>query len=523
MKKKGMLIFMGVISVVLIAGFAFTQIQWDNKDQDKTSVEPETTVPQETTESEEDRLQREKAEAEAEAERLAEEERLKAEAEAEAKRKAEEERLKLIKENTVYVAKRGADLLESTGSESVVIERLPERQSLYVDSSVASETGETTHYAVKQTIDSEKVMGYVAVDSVYEKLSDFISKPISDVDYEAFEKHSEYPENPKREVKGIYVTGHSASGERLDQLLALIDETELNAMVIDVKDDNGYLLFHSEVAEKYNPKANEKVYIKDMESFVKKLKEHDVYLIARIVTFKSPIYARSNPDRAIVYKASQGLYSDRDGLIWASPHDRELWAYNTGVAKEAAAYGFDEIQFDYVRYPAIANPSQMDYRNTEEESHTATIQKFLKYAYGELSPSHVYIAADVFGWTATALDDVGIGQHWEAISNVVDYTCPMMYPSHYGPNNFGLSVPDAYPYETIDRSIKDAIERNANLETPGMLRPWIQDFTAKWVKGYIRYGAAEVRAQIEALEANGINEYLVWNAGNSYSKNAYIE
>jgi len=145
----------------------------------------------------------------------------------------------------------------------------------------------------------------------------------------------------------------------------------------------------------------------------------------------------------------------------------------------------------------------------------------LKYANERLKETNVVISADVFGWAASATDDVGIGQHWEAVSNVVDVVSPMMYPSHYGPGNFGLSVPDAFPYETIERSIIAALNRNANLETPGKLRPWIQDFTATWVEGHIRYGSKEVRAQIDALKANGIDEYLVWNAGNYYSKGTF--
>lgn len=525
MKKKTVLLaLIGILALVAV-GFTVTQLLAD----DEYVVDDEAILTQEeeaSTESESERQAREAAEAQAAAEaeeKRLEEERLKEEAEAEAKRKAEEERARLIAENTVYVGKKGADLMDTADEAGQIVKTFESRTPLYVEDKVVSDTGETTHLAVKTSIDAVEILGYVSPESVVSKLSDFIAKPIDDVDYEAFERHEAYASNPKQEVRGVYVTGHSASGDRLDELIELIGETELNAMVIDVKDDNGYLLFASETAESYNPKANEKVYIKDMDAFINRLKAENIYLIARIVTFKSPIYARNNKDRAIVYKDSQSLYSDADGLIWASPHDRDLWAYNVGVAKEAALAGFDEIQFDYVRYPAISKKSRMDYRNTEDESHTATIQKFLKYAYTELSPYEVYVAADVFGWTATALDDVGIGQHWEAISNVVDYMCPMMYPSHYGPNIFGLSVPDAYPYETIDGSIKDAIERNSNLQTPGLLRPWIQDFTARWVKGYIPYGTKEVKAQIEALKANGINEYLVWNAGNRYSKNAYID
>jgi hypothetical protein len=200
-----------------------------------------------------------------------------------------------------------------------------------------------------------------------------------------------------------------------------------------------------------------------------------------------------------------------------------LWDYNVTVAEEAARLGFNEIQFDYVRFPASNGgklDASLDYRNPEGETKSEAIQKFLVYAHERLSPLGVYVAADVFGWAASSTDDVGIGQHWEAVSNVVDYLCAMMYPSHYGPGNYGYAVPDAAPYGVIDKGIKDSMARNQNIETPGALRPWIQDFTATWVKGHIRYGAAELRAQIDALKANGVEEYLLWNAGNSYTGSA---
>lgn len=518
MKKKGLMITIAGILIVVMAGFTFNQLRTTTKDE----TNPEAI---------ESTLNKEEQEANAEQERIdaekEREEQLRLEAEKKAEEEAEavalEKRLADIEENSYFIGKSGAKVWNSPAEDAVETDVLREKTPIYVSDYLKNETGEIIKMEIKSDIDSEVIIGYIDSDGVLKSLSDFIIRPIEDVDYGAIQKNGSFESNPKIDVKGVYVTGHSARGERLQELYDLIDETELNAMVIDVKDDNGYLLFYSESAEKFNPEANNHVYIDDMESFVKDMKDRGIYLIARIVTFKSPIYAKANTDRAIVYKDSKSLYSDADGLIWASPHDRILWEYNVGIAIEAAKHGFNEIQFDYVRYPAIGNKSKMDYRNEKEESHTATIQSFLKYAYSELSPHEVYVAADVFGWTASALDDVGIGQQWEGISNVVDYMCPMMYPSHYGPNNFGLSVPDAFPYETIDRSLKDAFKRDSNLETPGMIRPWIQDFTAPWVDGYIRYGVPEVKAQIDALKANGINEYLVWNAGNRYSKNAYKE
>lgn len=363
--------------------------------------------------------------------------------------------------------------------------------------------------------------GWVKAVDLTNERTDLMDRSYENVDYTPQIKTESYPANPKVDVKGIYVTGYKAAGS-IDTLIELTKRTEINTFVIDVKDDNENMLFFSEAAEKYVPSANKHNYIKNPEAFVQKLKDNDIYVIARIVTFKSPRYSKQHPERSIVYKGTHNLFRSRDGISWASPYDRDLWDYNLGVALEAAAYGFDEIQFDYVRFPDTGSKKDksLDFKNAMNENKTEAVQGFLKYAYEKLSAEQVYVAADVFGWTATAISDVGIGQHWEAMTNVVDYMCPMVYPSHYGPGNFGLSVPDAFPYETIDRAMNDAMKRNNNVETPAHLRPWIQDFSAPWVKGWIPYGDREVALQIKALEDNGINEYILWNAANRYSEGA---
>ncbi len=374
---------------------------------------------------------------------------------------------------------------------------------------------------VKKSYNDEGYL-YIAKSDYITDVSELIKRKIDGVDYNAYEKIYEYPSNPRVEVKGVYLTENSAGNSKLDELIDLANNSEINAFVIDVKDDNGNLLFYSEAAEKYSPSGNKHVVIKDMPALMKKLKDNNIYTIARIVAFKSPRYAKTYPERAITYKDTHNVYVG-NGMMWASAYDRQLWDYNIEVSKEAAELGFNEIQFDYVRFPASGGgklDKSLDYKNELGETKTEAIQKFLKYANDELRPYEVYISADVFGWAASSLDDVGIGQQWEGISNVVDYICPMVYPSHYGPGNYGLSVPDAFPYETVYRSTKDGIERNNNLMTPSTIRPWIQDFTAPWVKGHIRYGAEEVRLQIKALEDLDIPEYILWNAGNRYSEGA---
>lgn len=547
MKVSRKVIFMTSILIVFATIFwlgrsynLFTRQEASDYNETDNSAQGETET---DTETEAEKIARQAAEAEA---KRIEEERLERE-------KAEEEAriAKDIAENSWYIISDETPIYDQIASDDKTpLASLEAKTKVYVSeyikqSQLQSEVGQETSgeemvsesdgddvedsadpivwAQIKSSYDAVSPIGYVAYDQLVKSRSSFVTRPYEDADYDAFEKTTDFEENPPIHVKGIYVTGPSISTSKIDDLIALIEETELNAMVIDVKDDNGHLLFYSETAAELNPSANNHIYIDDMAELMAKLKAKNIYLIARIVTFKSPIYAKSNPDKAITYKSSGGLYSDADGLIWASAYNEELWQYNVGVAKEAAAWGFNEIQFDYVRFPAIGNKDQMDFKNETGLSQAATIQSFLKYAYGELNPMDVYIAADVFGWAATAINDVGIGQHWEAVSNVVDYICPMVYPSHYGPYNYGIPVPDAQPYNTIDATIKDAIMRNTNIETPAKLRPWIQDFTASWVEGHIRYGDAEVKAQIEALEANGVEDYLLWNSRNNYSQGALIE
>ena len=237
------------------------------------------------------------------------------------------------------------------------------------------------------------------------------------------------------------------------------------------------------------------------------------------MSFKDPTYAQYNTDKVIINKQTNQPFVNKDGIIWVSPHDRTLWDYNIAVAKEAAIAGFNEIQFDYVRFPASDGgklDAILDYRNEKNEGKAETIQNYLKQAYSVISKEEAYISADVYGLVGSVPDDMHLGQYWEAVSNYTDYISPMMYPSHYANGTYGVAVPDADPYNTLLQGAKDAVLRNENLETPAQIRPWIQSFTASWVKGYIKYGPEQVKAQIKALNDAGIEEYLLWSASNNY-------
>lgn len=387
---------------------------------------------------------------------------------------------------------------------------------------VSQEPKEYEHWVhVKYRKDLKEKEGWILEKNFFSDAFKNLPKSWSNLELNNFPEKTEFPDNPKIDVKGIYVSVYSASSERkIDALIKLAKETDINAFVIDVKEDNGHLLWKMDDSIlKYNPKAFSTVYIKDIEKFMKKMKDNNIYTIARIVSFKDPVYAKQNPDKAIIEKKTGKPFVNKDGIIWVSPHDKNLWEYNIAVAKEAAKVGFNEIQFDYVRFPASNGgklDAYLDYRNPENDSKPVTIQKYLKYAWEELTPLHVYINADIYGQIGTFRDDMGLGQYWEAVSGYVHYISPMMYPSHYTNGAYGISIPDAAPYKTIYYCTLDSVNRNENIDNGAEIRPWIQDFTAKWVKGHITYDVKEVQAQIKALEDLGIHQYLLWSPSNRY-------
>jgi len=425
-------------------------------------------------------------------------------------------------ENVAYISASKLKVREAAQADGKVLDNLIKGTAVDVIEEKQDESGKAW-YKVSYDGTNGGSEGWIMAEYTVKDRAELLSESLRKLDFSPQKKTFEYPGNPRVEVKGIYLTLYSASNDRLDKLIEMTKRTKINTFVIDVKDDNGHMLFPTKAAEKYSPNANKNAPVKDIAALMKKLKDNNIYTIARIVSFKDPTYTKHHPERAIIYRDSGKPFTNSDGLIWASAYDRTLWEYNLEVSKEAAAAGFNEIQFDYVRFPASNGgrlDKSLDYRNTTGESKPQAIQDYLKYAREQLAPMNVYISADIYGLVGSVADDMSLGQYWEAVSNVVDYVSPMMYPSHYANQTYGLSVPDAYPYETVYHSTKDSVARNKNIETPATIRPWIQDFTAPWVPGHIKYTEKQVADQIRALEENGVKEYLLWNAGNRYSEGA---
>lgn len=336
---------------------------------------------------------------------------------------------------------------------------------------------------------------------------------------EAIAKPKKDPQPDAPNVRGIYVTAHSAGGARMESLLKLLDDTELNSMVIDVKDDNGYITYPTTTPELLEI-GTAKKFIGNIEHLMSTLKEHEIYPIARIVVFKDTVLAVKQPELSFLHSDGT-VWKNGRGESFVNPYRKEVWDYNIAVAKEAARLGFKEIQFDYVRFPeGFENRADSLQFYKSDMSRVDAVTGFVKYAREQLEPLGVRVSVDIFGYAASVPAAEGIGQDFIKISDDVHVISPMIYPSHYSTGWFKLKAPDLNPYETIKGAMEDTHKKLENAgELKPIIRPWIQDFTASWLgKGqYIKYGKTEVEAQIKALHDTGVTEYLLWNAGNKYS------
>ena len=274
------------------------------------------------------------------------------------------------------------------------------------------------------------------------------------------------PEEERVKVKGIYVTGAMAGTSGMDDLIALVDRTELNTMVIDVKNDDGRVVYEMDTPMVSEIGSSKKL-VSDMPGLIQKCKEHDIYLIARIVAFKDPFLAENRTDLAL-HDESGNLFRDSSGLAWVNPYKEEVWEYLLEIAEEADAIDFDEIQFDYIRFATDSGMKNVDFGpEAEGKSREAVITEFVEYASERLHSQGIPVSADVYGIVIDSeLDASLVGQNYYEMSKYLDYISPMVYPSHYGPGNLGLAVPDAQPYETIYRSMSASRRVLAGLEGP---------------------------------------------------------
>lgn len=318
--------------------------------------------------------------------------------------------------------------------------------------------------------------------------------------------------SPDAIVRGLYVSRYASQSKvKMAKLIAIADSTEINAFVIDVKDEFG-LNFHSAdpMVAKNEGRAT---MVSNLRALLDTVRAHGILPIARIVVFKDSVTARLNPNNTI-RKPDGTAWHDKQGLTWVNPYANSIWEYNFRVAEEAVRLGFGEIQFDYIRFPEPYKslpPQNFPERNGR--SKTAALAEFLQAANKRMDKLGVRTTADVFGLVTTVSGALEVGQAWEPLAKSVDVLLPMTYPSHYPHGSFGIPRPNAEPYKIMFAAVNRARERNEAVGIKGeRVRPWIQAFSL----GPPKYGAAEIRAQKKAIYDSGFDGWILWEPGSRY-------
>ena len=313
----------------------------------------------------------------------------------------------------------------------------------------------------------------------------------------------------EKAVRGVHLSAWGSGSRKLRrELITRINDSVINGVVVAIKEVDGKVYIPGvEKAHKYGAYTPA---IAQPEEMLNDFKEAGLYTVARVVVFKDKVLPLARPDLAVRTPAG-APWRANNGATWLDPYNREVWAYTLDVAERAARLGFDEIQFDYIRYPTEGKTSLCRYSKPHNAANAiANLEEFLAYARGRLKPHKVKISVDVFGLTTTAKDDMGIGQNLKAMARGSDYVYPMMYPSHYYPGEYNLKHPNSQPYKVIDRGLKDALKRLG--PDYAKLRPYLQDFNMGW-----RYGPHEVRAQLIAAKLNMLDSWVLWNSSNRYN------
>jgi hypothetical protein len=324
-------------------------------------------------------------------------------------------------------------------------------------------------------------------------------------------------------LRALYVNGWAAgSRSRMAELVRIADSTEINAFVVDVKESDTFLAYDSTgIALAKEIGADRRPASKWLPALVDTLKRHHIYPIARIVVFKDRMLAEKRPDMAIRH-VSGGVWKDQKGKPWVNPYDRRVWDYNIAIAREALDMGFEEVQWDYVRFPDVVPSLQatMSFPGAGAKTKADDIRDFLAYSREQLRAYRVPVTADVFGLTTHMEGDVGIGQNWEHVVSSADAVQPMVYPSHYYPGMYFFQQPNQHPYEMVRLAMEDAVIRTRWVRQAGKpageVVPWLQAFSAPWID-HFEYGAPQVRQQIQAAYDAGLKSWILWNPGSHFA------
>jgi len=309
-------------------------------------------------------------------------------------------------------------------------------------------------------------------------------------------------------IKGIYLNSYDfLNSEKMSSIKAIIDQTVVNTLVIDVKTDNGHLMYDSNVQESYEIN-NER--IKFNKESLKDLKNnHNIYLIGRVVAFQDPLFAKTYEESSVFNSKTNSIFS-KNGQYFLDPSDQKSRNYVLNIAIEACELGFDEIQFDYIRYPDTSHSNLVYKEESTFNNRTRNINSFLDEAKEILHGEGCLVSADIFGYVLQTKSDNGIGQHLESIVQSVDFISPMVYPSHYSNGSFGYQYPNKYPYEVISAALNDGLSRGIEIK---QLRPYLQGF---W------HTTEDVRLNIKAAEDMGL-DWIIWNNSSMYDANYFTK
>jgi hypothetical protein len=314
----------------------------------------------------------------------------------------------------------------------------------------------------------------------------------------------------KKFIRGIHLSALISGSKKHRRIVSdLFDNTELNTAVIDIKECEGKV--YVDGVKIVNASGAYAKVVPDLKKYISDLKGKGVYTIARIVVFRDNTITRKNPEFAV--KNPDGtIWTDRKGVAWLDPYNKDAWDYNLQIAERAVSIGFDEIQFDYIRFPSDGNTKNCCYSKTHSAAEALkALVDFLKESNRRLKTKGAKISIDVFGLTTTATDDMGIGQKIVEMTEWVDYVSPMVYPSHYGKWNYGIAEPNKEPYKVVYFALADALKRIPAEK----IRPWLQDFSLRY-----KYSRDEVKAQIQACYDNKVSSWLLWNPKCVYTKDA---
>ena len=348
--------------------------------------------------------------------------------------------------------------------------------------------------------------------------------------------HVETPDK----VRAVYMTSWVAGTPRLRQpIVEMIKDTELNSIVVDIKDDTGRISFS--VDDPFLKQVGSSdPRIKDLRGWIAKLHEHDIYVIGRIASFQDPCITQVWPSESVKVRKGGAIWKNRKGQTWIDPGSKKAWKYLTAIGDASYAAGFDELQYDYIRYPTDGDTSRIYYPVSHGRNKAVVIETFFRHLHEHFKDRDVVLSADLFGMTATAENDMDIGQQLERALPYFDYISPMVYPSHYPDHSLGYTDPASHPYGIVYKAMERATQRAVATTTriqhldatrigtstpaiytkesydPEKIRPWLQDFSLR-----VQYSPQMVRDQIRATYDAGLDSWMLWDARNTYSRDAF--